>query len=43
MIYYEKEKNQIKVLIEFNKLDIFNDSNYEHTLYVQGLKKKTNN
>ena len=38
MVLYDKEKNQIKVLIEFTKLDIFDDSNYKHTQYVQGLK-----
>ena len=41
MILYEKEKNQIKVLIEFNKLNIFTDPIYEPTQYVQGMKSIT--
>ena len=41
MLLYDKERNQIKVLIEFKKLEIFNDSNYEHTQYVQAMKSIT--
>ena len=41
MFLYEKEKNQIKVFIEFKKLGIFNDPIYEHTQYVQAMKSIT--
>ena len=41
MFLYEKNKNQIKVLIEFKKMDIFNEPHYEHTQYVQAMKTIT--
>ena len=38
MFFYEKEKNPIKVFINFKKIGIFNEPAYEHTQYVQAIK-----
>ena len=38
MLFYENEKNPIKAFINFKKIGIFNEPNYEHTQYVQAIK-----
>ena len=37
MIFYEKEKNKLETFIEFQKMNIFNDKNYENSSYVQRM------
>ena len=37
MLFYERERDELLIFIEFQKMDIFNDKNYELSPYVRGM------
>ena len=40
MLFYDRERNEIKALIEFKKIGIFNNINYKETDYVRKIESK---
>ena len=42
MIFDYKERNEIKIFIEFQKMDLFSDKEYANSPYVQGMKGACN-